>query len=199
MSLTVAIATYQAYKVVHVVAAVVWLGGGLMLTILGARIARERDARRMVAFTRDVEALSNRVFVPASLVVLVFGFLLIHSGHWSYRPLWIQLGLGLFAVTFVTGAFFLGPQAGKIAKLIEQFGEEAPEVQQQIRRVLFIARLDLLTIYSIVVVMVAKPVADDAPLFAVWGSVLAAAGTALTVAYRRESAATASGSRALTE
>jgi uncharacterized membrane protein len=41
---TLALATYQAYLLLHVVAAVVWLGGGLTLSILGMRIAKAEQA-----------------------------------------------------------------------------------------------------------------------------------------------------------
>jgi uncharacterized membrane protein len=185
----VAVVTYETYLLLHVVAAVVWLGGGLTMTILGARIAKQRDVSRMVAFARDAEWVGNHVFVPAALLVLLFGFLMIYEGPASFGQLWIQLALGLFAATFLTGAFFLGPQAGRIAKLIEQLGEQAPQVHEQIGRVLLISRLDLLTLYSIVVVMVAKPTADEMLLFTVWAIVLALAAAAVVLDHRRDSAA----------
>jgi uncharacterized membrane protein len=184
----VALASYNAYLLLHVVAAVVWLGGGLTLSVLGARIARQHDPVRMAAFARDVEWMGTRVFIPASLLVLLFGFVMIHEGPASFDQLWIQVALGLFGVTFLTGALFLGPQAGKIAKLVEELGVAAPAVQEQIRRVLFVARLDLLTLYSIVVLMVAKPTADEALLYTIWGIVLAAAVTVVTADHLRRGA-----------
>jgi uncharacterized membrane protein len=182
-----ALARYDVYLLLHVVSAIVWLGGGLTLSVLGTRIARQRDGARMVAFARDVEWIGNHVFIPASLLVLLFGFLMIHAGFPAFDQLWIQLALGLFGVTFLTGALFLGPQAGKIGKLIEQHGEESPEVQEQIRRVLLVSRLDLLTLYSIVVVMVAKPEADNALLFTIWAIVLVFACALVVMGHRRES------------
>jgi uncharacterized membrane protein len=183
-----ALASYNAYLLLHVVAAVVWLGGGLTMSVLGTRIAKQDDPVRMAAFARDAEWIGNRVFVPAALLVLVFGFVMIHEGPASFDQLWIQLALGLFGVTFLTGALFLGPQAGKVAKLIEELGVAAPAVQEQIRRVLFVSRLDLLTLYSIVVVMVAKPTADEALLYTIWAIVLAAAVTVVTADHLRRAA-----------
>ena len=75
----IAVATYETYLLLHVVAAVVWLGGGLTLSILGTRIAKQRDASRMVAFARDAEWVGNHVFVPAGLLVLLFGFPLLFT------------------------------------------------------------------------------------------------------------------------
>jgi uncharacterized membrane protein len=182
-----ALARYDVYLLLHVVSAIVWLGGGLTLSVLGTRIAKARDAHQMVSFARDAEWMGNHVFLPSSLLVLVFGFLMIHAGFPAFDQFWIQLALGLFAVTFLTGALFLGPQAGKIGKLIEEHGEESREVQEQIRRVLLVSRLDLLTLYSIVVVMVAKPETDNALLFTVWAIVLVIACALVVMDHRRES------------
>lgn len=184
--MTLAVSTYGSFLVVHIVAATVWLGGGLMLNLLGARIAKQGDPARLVAFAKDVEAIGNRVFVPSALLVLIFGFLLIWEGPWGFDQLWIQLALGMFVFTFLTGALFLGPTSGKIARLVGELGVEAPAVQRQIRQVLFVSRLDLLTLYSLLVVMVAKPEADDGLLFTLWGVVLAVAVVWLVAAHRRE-------------
>jgi uncharacterized membrane protein len=182
-----ALARYDVYLMLHVISAIVWLGGGLALSVLGTRIAKQRDPARMVAFARDAEWMGNHIFLPAGLLVLVCGFLMIHAGFPAFDQFWIQLALGLFAVTFLTGSLFLGPQAGKIGKLIEQHGQESAEVQEQIRRVLLVSRLDLLTLYSIVVVMVAKPETDNALLFTIWAIVLVIACGLVVMDHRRES------------
>jgi uncharacterized membrane protein len=182
-----ALARYDVYLMLHVIAAIVWLGGGLTLSIYGTRIAKQRDAARMVSFAREGEWMGNHIFLPAALVLLVCGFLMIHAGFPAFDQFWVQLALGLFAVTFLTGSLFLGPQAGKIGKLIEEHGENSPEVQDQIRRVLPVSRLDLLTLYSIVVVMVAKPETDSTPLFTIWAIVLVIACALVVMDHRRDS------------
>jgi uncharacterized membrane protein len=184
--MVLAVARYDVYLLLHIVCAIVWLGGGLALSIIGTRIAKEHDPGRMVAFARDAEWMGNHIYLPASAGVLLFGFLLIHAGFPAFDMFWIQLALGLFAVTFLTGLLFLGPQAGKIGKLIEQHGEASPEVQDQIRRVLLVSRLDLATLYSIVVVMVAKPEPDSPLLYTIWGIVLLVVIALILVDYRRE-------------
>jgi len=182
-----ALATYDVYKLLHIILAIVWLGGGLTLSIYGTRIAKQRDAARMVSFAREAEWIGNHIFLPSSLLLLVLGFLMIHAGFPSFDQFWIQLALGLYAVTFLTGALFLGPQAGKIGKLIEQHGEESPEVQEQIRRVLLVSRLDLVTLYSIVVLMVAKPEPDSPLLFTIWGIVILVVLALMVLDFRRDS------------
>jgi uncharacterized membrane protein len=183
--MTVAVATYQAYKVVHVVAAIVWLGGALAFSALGTRVARSDDPRHVVGFLKDIKVVGDLLFAPAGILVLVFGFLMIHEGHLGFHQLWIQLGLGLFLVTFVSGMLFFGPESARIAKAIERDGPESPEAIRRVRRILLISRLDLLTIYSIAVVMVAKPTAHDGLLFGVWGATLAVLAAAALRSFLR--------------
>jgi hypothetical protein len=74
---------------------------------------------------------------------------------------WILIGLGLFAVTFLTGALFFGPESGRIAKLIDSEGPDSPAVQPRIRRIIVISRIDLVVLFLIVFDMVVKPTFDD--------------------------------------
>ncbi|CAN5341830.1 hypothetical protein BH18ACT12_BH18ACT12_23420 [soil metagenome] len=59
-----------------------------------------------------------------------------------------MIGLIGFGLSFVIGAGFLGPQAGKIAKAIKEHRPDSPEAEALIRRVLMVARVDLLTLWS---------------------------------------------------
>ena len=176
---------YEIYLTFHVLMAIVWLGGGLALSVLGWRIALTNDGRAMAVFAKNVEWVGNRIFVPASLALLVLGFLMIHDGNWSYSSLWIVIALGGFAVTFLTGMVFLGPQAGKIGMLTEAEGVESPAVQEQIRRVLFVARLDLITLYAIAGNMLVKPTGDDVAVLVAAAVAIAALSAAVIWTYAR--------------
>jgi uncharacterized membrane protein len=179
------VSRYEIYLTFHVLMAIVWLGGGLAMSVLGWRIVLTNDGRAMAAFAKNVEWVGNRIFVPASLVLLVLGFLMIHDGGWSYSSLWIVIGLAGFAVTFLTGLLFLGPQGGKIGKLIDAEGAESPAVKSQIRRVLFVARLDLITLFAIAGDMLVKPTGDDVAILVAAAVAIAALATAVTWAYVR--------------
>jgi uncharacterized membrane protein len=181
---------YDIYLTFHVLMAIVWLGGGLAISVLGWRIALTNDARAMAAFAKNVEWIGNRIFVPASLALLVLGFLMIHDGNWSYSSLWIVIGLVGFAVTFLTGLLFLGPQGGKIGKLIEAEGVESTAVKAQIRRVLFVSRLDLITLYSIAGNMLVKPTGDDVAVLVAGAVAIVALSAAVIWTYVRGDEAT---------
>jgi uncharacterized membrane protein len=154
--LTATITTYQWYLAVHILAAVVWVGGDVMLQALAWRVLHADDPRRMVGFTADVAWVGTRLLVPASLVLVVFGFLLVHEGSWPYA-FWVVAGIVVWAASALTGSLFLGPEAGRISKLAAAEGPEAPQVQRRIRRVLAISRVEMVLLVLIVLDMALKP------------------------------------------
>lgn len=154
--MALAVSTYQWYLMVHVLMAVVWVGGAHAIQLFAARVLKGGDPLRLAAFSRDVEWIGTRVFIPASFLVLVFGFLLVQEADTGY-PFWVVFGLAVFVFTFLSGALFLGPESGRIGKLVDERGAADPEVQRRIKRILVYSRLDLLLLVLVVVAMVIKP------------------------------------------
>ena len=154
-----ALTWYEWFKAFHVLAAVVWVGGGTTLTILALITVREKDPVRLAQFAKQAGWVGERIYTPMSLIVLALGFGLMENGQspWSYNLTWVQIALAGWAVSALTGIFFLGPTAKKLGKLIEERGPADPEAQAVLRRVLLIARLDVLLLLFIVFVMTAKP------------------------------------------
>lgn len=152
-----AIETYFWLKSVHVIAAVMWVGGAVMLTLLGIMTIGLRDPVRLSQFARQVAFLGGRYFPPLSLMVVGFGFAMVANGNLSYSLTWLQIGIVGWAVSFVVGAGYLGPHAKKLAKLMETQPPESPEVQGLIHRILTVARFDGALLLFVVFDMVAKP------------------------------------------
>jgi uncharacterized membrane protein len=149
--------TYEIFLAVHILAAVVWVGGAFVIQVLAFRILREAVPERMAAFAKDTEWVGMRFFLPASLTLLVFGFLLVNEAGWSLSDAWLIFALIVIAASIVTGAGFLGPEAGRLGKAIEQQGPASPEVRERLSRILLISRIELIFLIAVVVDMVAKP------------------------------------------
>ena len=181
---------YDAYKFVHVTAAIVWLGAGVLIQILAARAQRARDDEFTGRLFGEVGALGKVFFIPASLAVVIFGILMVVDGPWDFEPLWIVLGLAGYAATFVTGAFVLGPRAEKAAARVEQEGGMSPRIAAEMRRILVLSRIDTVVLFLVVAVMVTKPTGDDVGILAAMVAILVA-GTGLTIATVRAAEAEA--------
>jgi hypothetical protein len=140
--------------------AIVWVGGGINIHIqlLAIRVVNQNDPVRLASFVRDIEALSTRVFAPASLILLGLGiWMVILEPAWTFGQFWILAALAMFAYSFVTGAFYLGPQSGKLKKMYEAEGPTAPGAPALIRRLFLVSRIELVLLVLIVADMVIKP------------------------------------------
>jgi uncharacterized membrane protein len=151
---------YTFFKSLHVVAAVIWVGGAFTIQAFAFRIMRTGDARRQAEFAKDSEFVGMRVFMPVTWVLLLAAIGMMVNLHWSWGQNWIVFGLIAFAASFAVGAGFLGPESGKIAKVIERDGPESPEAQARIRRILLISRCELVVLLTVIVNMVVKPVGN---------------------------------------
>ena len=65
----------------------------------------------MAAFGHDIEWVSQRLFIPASLIAFVSGvWLVVDSDFYGFGDDWIVIGLLLYATTFLAGSSL--PRAG---------------------------------------------------------------------------------------
>ncbi len=170
---------YPYLKFLHVVFASLWLGGGIAMIVLGLAAMRARDDQRLVQVVLQVVWLADRLFVPASLLTLVFGVAMAWMA-WSFLDLWIVLGLAGFLATFVTGVFVIKPMTERVAAIVAAEGATAPAVALG-RRILRTAVFDYTAIVLVVAVMVLKPAAGDVLLLGIMAATLLVAATVCLV------------------
>jgi uncharacterized membrane protein len=151
--------SYGAFKALHVAAAVVWVGGGLMLTMLGLRAERTNDPHKKAALVDQAAWAGQYVFAPVSVLVLALGFVLMSksNGAWSYSSFWVVFGLIVWAVSATTGFLFFKPQTESVRDMIAERGADDAEVQERVGKILFAARIDMALLLLVVVDMTAKP------------------------------------------
>jgi uncharacterized membrane protein len=148
---------YLVFKTVHILAAIVWLGGGAILLVL-AVLAQARSDRPYVAqIARQAAFCGERIFAPAGLVVVVMGIAMMINGDLDWGQFWVIAGLIGYAITFVVGIAVLSPLAKKVNASVETNGLDHPETEALIDRILMIARFDIAMLLLVVVDMVAKP------------------------------------------
>ena len=148
---------YEFLLFVHVTAAVIWLGGAFTFQMYGTVVRRGGDADEIARFAGRAGSLAEKMFVPASLVVILAGIGMMIDGNWDWGQLWVVFALVTFGASFVTGLFVISP----MAKRIPQVGPTTPAGQELIRRMFTILRIDLVYMYAIVFAMVVKPTSDD--------------------------------------
>ncbi|MEX2394595.1 MAG: DUF2269 family protein [Actinomycetota bacterium] len=143
-------------KFLHVLSAIVWVGGGFMLQVLLAR-SRKLGPDSMNQFTQAAEWTSNRIFMPASFAALISGIATTVVGSYDWGAPWIGIGFAGFLVSAIIGMAVLGPTSKKLKELGPQRGPNDPVVTHLARRIDRAGKIDLVVLVAVVFVMVVKP------------------------------------------
>jgi len=104
----------------HIAGAMVWVGGGLMLSVIGMRTKGTGDLHSIREFAKTLSFVGLRVFTPAVLVTLASGVWMVLAGSGDFTELWILLALAGFAVAFVIGAVYLSRTAIELDRVANQ-------------------------------------------------------------------------------
>ena len=161
-----------ALKFAHVLAAVLWVGGGFTTILAGILLARRATAQNQLVILQAVTLLAPRLFIPASIFTLASGVTLLFAAGWGWQP-FTTLGLAgvLFTATF--GAVVLGPSCERALKLADTHGAES--AIPSLRRVQRLAMMDYAVQFAIVFLMVVKPGWQDFAIFTGLAAVIAIA------------------------
>src|SRR5437763_2673179 len=89
----------------HIIAAMVWVGGAVLLGALAIAVLRAGEPDAIARFVRALPVIGPRVLAPATVAVVGLGvWLVLNSAAWDFGQAWVQIGLALFVVAFLIGA-----------------------------------------------------------------------------------------------
>ena len=149
--------TFQIYLAIHVIAAVVWVGGDVTLTMLGIVFERRGEGDTLAALGRMGTWVGTRVYTPALFVVIAFGIALMHEMDIDWGQFWVIFGLIGWGLAGLLGIGFVGPELGRIDEAARTHGPESPEVAARVKRLFMIFRFDTALLILIVLDMTAQP------------------------------------------
>ena len=149
---------FDVLKSVHVLAAALWIGGNFVLNIIANMAFASRDPGRQSLALRTTAFIGQRIFTPLAVIVVAMGIWLVlrYDTVYDFGDFWVSYGFGVFILTFLVGIGFLGPQSAKVAAQIDA-GADQQAVLAAARPFRLVALVDLLVLWSVVVVMVVKP------------------------------------------
>jgi uncharacterized membrane protein len=149
---------YTLTKYVHILAAVLWVGGGFAVVLLGFLAERAKSQDDLLAIINAITKIAPRVFVPGTVIVLLTGLVMVFAGGFSWDA-WIMFGIIGIIITGVIGSQILSPLAEKSMKaLADGRKDEAVALGQ---RLIHAAKSDYVLQFVIVYAMVAKPSWSD--------------------------------------
>ena len=152
---------YEVLLYVHIVCAVIWVGGGFFAQLLAFRVQRSTDPNELPRFGRNVEFLGMRVFLPASILLFIAGAAMV-AQRWSFGDLWVSVSMTLWLLSALAGALYIGPRTKRIAELFEAEGPSSTAARSLLDKVFLVSRIELVSFALIIALMVFKPGAATA-------------------------------------
>jgi hypothetical protein len=151
-------AGYKTFMTIHVLSAIVWLGGGFLITAQAERAKQAKNDEDLVAVANSADLWATHLFIPVALVLLLCGFGMIGTGHLGFSHPFIVVGLAGWAVSFAVGVGFLRPQSGLVKQLAASSnGAVTPEIVGRVDRILMVARIDMVILLAVAAIMVIQP------------------------------------------
>ena len=148
---------YDWLLAIHILAAILWIGGGVMLHLIFVRTRSAGDAQTLSKLLTNGEWLGKAFFGPLSIILVLAGIGLVIKGHWGFSTLWVIVGIAGFLASGLLGAVFLQKPATQLQGVLAEKGFEDPQVNQLIDRVFLLSRIDFVILTLVVLDMTLKP------------------------------------------
>ncbi|MEA3511121.1 MAG: DUF2269 family protein [Actinomycetota bacterium] len=120
----------------HVLSVIVWMGGSIYVEALMAAAGRGGDEGTFVAVFRRVGTTNRRLFNPAGVSTVVFGFWLVGiSPHIGFEEIWIGVGILLATIAVVIDLFYATPRTDRVERMIDDPEQSDDAITAVIRQV----------------------------------------------------------------
>jgi len=147
---------YELWLFLHILAAMVWVGGAVAIQAFGILTKRAADPAKTAFFAQNVSIVVLWVLLPSSLTVLAAGIGLVENGNWDWDEPFIAWGLILWALVSLIAFGFLGRAIGAAGGRLAAEGP-SPELGLRLRNLVWLSRALLGVLVVIVFLMTIKP------------------------------------------
>lgn len=148
---------YTVLLFVHVLAAALWVGGGVMLHLIAERAVKSDDPGRIGTLLADAEYTGKKFFGPASGVTLLAGVWLVFEGDWGWDHVFILGGILGIVISMVIGFAGIQPASVKVGQALATGGTLTNDVRSGLKRIQTLSRIDTLILIAVVFLMTNKP------------------------------------------
>jgi uncharacterized membrane protein len=146
---------YGILKVVHVIAVVLWIGGGAALAMLTAPLLRARDRAGLATLLPQMARFGPTIGGPSSLLVLLTGIAMVIVGRIGFETFWVSWGFAGILVHFVFGIVVMRKIGQRLAQAVGSGDDRL--IAAAGGRWRLASAVYLLLMMSVIVVMVMKP------------------------------------------
>ena len=148
---------FSVFKFLHIVAAIIWVGGVITMTLLNARLASTRNSAAMAALSSVGGFFGQRVFGPAAAITLLAGIVTALSAGFPMRSVWIIWGFLVILLSFGMTATLTRSTTQRLGVLAATPTSDGAQIVALQSRLWMLTVLNILLLLSAVWAMVSKP------------------------------------------
>lgn len=140
--------------VLHIAGAGTWLGANIVQAVVPPMAARQGVAT-LAGWYRISSAMSGRLYVPAAILILLTGVLLVlENDAYGFGELFVSVGFGMIVVGALLGQFVFGPGGEEAARAVE--AEDRLAIRQTVGRLTRFGVVDTLLLLFTITAMVLR-------------------------------------------
>ena len=147
---------YELWLFLHILGAVVWVGGATAMQVFGILTKRAADPAKSAFFAGNASFTVLSIFLPASVLIIASGIGLAETGNWDWGEPFIVWGLVLWAIVSLVAFGFLGRAMGRAGVQLAAEGP-SPALGLRMRNLVWLSRVLLAVLVVIVFLMTVKP------------------------------------------
>lgn len=154
------IASITAYKTllaIHILAAVLWVGGGATLQVMGRIARRSGDRERMNQFSKDAAYIGPRLYAPLSIILLLVGFPLVDKAGYELSDTFISIAFAGWIVSFLIGILYYARADRKREAIVASEGVGSDAFLASYAQVARVNVIELTILVLVVLDMAIKP------------------------------------------
>ena len=150
---------YDFLLTVHVLAAVLWVGGGASLHAMLRRMQKNAEPAAVLDFLGEAGRFAAVFYAALSVILLIAGLLLLNEplANAEFSDAWVQIGLTIWVISFIIGVGYYGRQGKKIGQLAEAEGPGGEGVERAVNQYLLVNSIELTLLVLAVIDMTTKP------------------------------------------
>src|SRR5262245_28741461 len=138
---------YPLLKFLHIVGAIVWIGGVITAAIINALVARAEDRTVLAALARQSRFHGAAVLGAAARVTLIAGIAMIAVSGLGV-PLWVIWGFGAIIVSMALGSTLIRRAGEELSELAARGERSDPRLSGLQQQLLTLNIINLLVLLS---------------------------------------------------
>lgn len=148
---------YALLKLIHVLSAVIWVGGITATAAITGRMLQAGDHVTLAKYFQHALPFAQRMIGPAAILVLLTGIPMVILGKIGFGAFWVSYGFFGILVHFVLGGTLIRKRSMALAQLLSASPQDDRVIAEAGARLRQANLIYLLVMVSVIGAMVLKP------------------------------------------